>query len=100
MCELAKLLNPNRFSAMSGKMAAIVGCIIGEPFTSPYLAELVVTSDGFVMGRASDDCGCNQWIGSETELRRNWLNLLDAAGLTDEQRTLAEACYSRTVRHC
>jgi hypothetical protein len=42
-------LRPDRFSAMSGKMAAIVGYILNEPFSDPAISELVVTSDGFVL---------------------------------------------------
>jgi hypothetical protein len=32
---LAAKLHPDRFSAMSGKMAAIVGYILGESWTDP-----------------------------------------------------------------
>ena len=43
---LAAKLRPDRFTAMSGKMAAIVGYIVGERFSDPAISELVVTSDG------------------------------------------------------
>ena len=39
---LVAKLNPARFTAMSGKMAAIVGYILGVKFTTPSLSELVV----------------------------------------------------------
>lgn len=45
---LIEKLRPDRFSAMSGKMAAIVGYILDERFSDPAISELVVTSDGFV----------------------------------------------------
>jgi hypothetical protein len=44
--ELAKKLHPSCFTAMSGKMAAIVAYIVGEHWTSPAIVELVATSDG------------------------------------------------------
>jgi hypothetical protein len=45
---IADKLHPDRFSAMSGKMAAIVAYILGESWTEPEIAALSVTSDGFV----------------------------------------------------
>lgn len=44
--ELAAKLRPDRFSEMSGKMTAIVGYILDEPFSEPAISELVVTADG------------------------------------------------------
>jgi hypothetical protein len=44
-------LRPDRFTAMSGKMAAIVGYILDERFSDPAISELVVTSDGFVLAQ-------------------------------------------------
>lgn len=61
--SLQDKLRPGRFTAMSHKMAAIVGCILSEEWTRPRLAELVQTSDGFVLGRIAGDCGCNEFIG-------------------------------------
>jgi hypothetical protein len=42
---LARKLHPSRFTAMSGKMAAIVAHIIGQRWTNPAIVELVATSD-------------------------------------------------------
>jgi hypothetical protein len=47
---LVEKSRPDRFTAMSGKMAAIVGYALNEGFTDPAISELVVTSDGFVAG--------------------------------------------------
>jgi hypothetical protein len=95
--ELAKKLHPGRFPGMSSKMAAIVGCILGQKWTSPAIEELVVTSDGIVLGRIEGDCGCNEWIGSYSDLRRNWESLLDAAGLTDAEKLQAQVAYENAV---
>lgn len=97
MSMIAKL-HPNRFTNMSPMMAAIVGCIVGEKYTEPAIAELVVTSDGFVLGRHYDDCGCNEFIGAESDFQKNWTSLLDAAGLTAQERMQSEALYRQTVR--
>lgn len=83
--DLAAKLRPDRFSAMSGKMAAIVGYILDEPFSDPTISELVVTSDGFVLAEREGEVGANEMIGREADLNRNLLDLVNAAGLTEEE---------------
>ena len=69
-------LNPHRFPHMSGKMAAIVGHVLGEDWTEPTIAELVITSDGYVLARNFGHIGFDAFIGLATDLQRNWDNLL------------------------
>lgn len=83
--DLAAKLRPERFSEMSGRMAAIVGFILDEPFSDPAIAEMIVTADGFVLAQRQGDTGTNEMIGSEVDLNRNLLDLVAAAGLTDEE---------------
>jgi hypothetical protein len=85
--ELAAKLRPERFTEMSGKMAAIVGYILDEPFSEPAISELVVTADGFVLAEREGQPGTNEMFGTEVELNRNLLDLVAAAGLTDEEVT-------------
>ena len=82
---LAAKHRPDRFTAMSGKMAAIVGYILDERFTEPAISELVVTSDGFVLAQREGEVGANDMIGREADLNRNLLELVAAAGLTEEE---------------
>jgi hypothetical protein len=70
---LLEKLRPDRFTAMSGKMAAIVGYILDERFTDPAINELVVTSDGFVLAQKRGQVGANEMIGEEVDLNRNLL---------------------------
>jgi hypothetical protein len=71
---------------MSGKMAAVVGYILDEPFTNPRISELVVTSDGFVLAQSEGEVGANEMLGSEADLNRNlMLSLIEAAGLDEAQ---------------
>ena len=70
---------------MSGRMAAIVGYILDERFSDPAISELVVTSDGFVLAQSEGEVGANDLIGSETDLNRNLLDLITAAGLSAEE---------------
>lgn len=82
---LIEKLRPDRFTAMSGRMAAIVGYILDERFTDPAISELVVTSDGFVLAQSEDEVGANDMIGEEADLNRNLLTLIEAAGLSEEE---------------
>jgi len=83
--QLVAKLRPDRFTAMSGKAAAIVGYILDERFSEPAISELVVTSDGFVLAQNEGEVGANDLIGSETDLNRNLLTLIEAAGLTADE---------------
>lgn len=83
--RLVAKLHPDRFTEMSGKMAAVVGYILDERFTEPAISELVVTSDGFVLARTEGIVGDDEIVGTEADLDRNLLDLISAAGLTDEE---------------
>jgi hypothetical protein len=95
--DLAQKLHPRRFTAMSGKMAAILGYVLDQQWTSPELAEPAITGDGFVLGRRSDDIGCNEWIGTAEDLERNVRNLLDAAELDSAERVEWRRLYTAKV---
>src|SRR5437016_879038 len=77
--SLSEKLRPDRFSAMSGKMAAIVGYILGESWSEPEITALSVTSDGFVTTES-------EFFGEAADLDRNILNLLLAADLSAGER--------------
>jgi hypothetical protein len=85
---------------MSGKMVAIVGYILGCRWTRPSIAEMVVTSDGWLLARNRGHIGFDNIVGTAADLERNWENLLCAAGLTDEQRRQADERYRQAVRSC
>jgi hypothetical protein len=97
MTSLNQKLNPAHFMAMSPMMAAIVGYIIGETYTKPAMASLVITSDGFVIAMHVGEIGDNNLLGSESDLRRNWHNLLDAADLTEDERDEAFRLFNLKV---
>jgi hypothetical protein len=87
---LADKLRPDRFTAMSGRMAAIVGYILAEPWTEPPIGALSVTSDGFVTTES-------EFLGEAADLDRNLLNLFIAAELTPEERAEFERHYRERV---
>ena len=93
---LALKLHPRRFTGMSGKMAAIVAYVLGEHWTTPEIAELII-SDGVVLAREDGDIGYNSFIGAVEDLKRNVSNLLAAAGLTEQERETWDLLYSLKV---
>jgi hypothetical protein len=97
MTKLSDKLHPRRFPGMSGRMAAIVGYLLGKKWTEPGIAELAVTSDGHVLAGHDGDCGCNHYVGLAADLERNWLALLEAARLTDDERAEAARLYGQAV---
>jgi hypothetical protein len=97
MPTLIDKLHPRRFPGMSGKMAAIVGFILGETWTKPSIVELHITSDGHVLAGNEPDCGCNRYIGLAADLERNWLALLDVAELTDDEQADAKQHYRQAI---
>ena len=95
---LIEKLHPRRFPNMSGKMAAIVGHILGIEVTDPVIDALFVTSDGFVLAQHVGDCGANDFIGAYAELRSNWVRLLNATcDLTPGERHQAEIIFANKV---
>lgn len=88
--SLVKKLNPNRFSAMSGKMAAIVGYVLGEEWTEPGIAWMSISSDGFVTTESV-------FIGSAEDLEDNLTKLYQASGLTTPEIKEFNALYRSKV---
>ena len=87
LTSLQAKLDPRRFPNMSSKFAAVVGCILKIRITEPRLVELVVTSDGWLLGRHEDDSGCNEFLGPQTWLMENWEKLINLpeVGLTIDE---------------
>ena len=98
MPTLTAKLHPKRFPNMSGKMAAIVGYILSRRWTRPRIAELVVTSDGWVLARNAGQVVFDTIVGTAEDLERNWNNLMRAAGLSSEEQQDVGERYRRAAR--
>ena len=94
---LARKLHPSWFPRMSSVMAAIVGFVIGARFTEPAIAEIVVTSDGFVLARADGEADAKHFIGSYSDLLRNWLGLIGVAGLNTYELMEAQTRFAAKI---
>ncbi len=94
---LTDKLKPSRFDGISPQMGAIVGCVLGERFTDPAIVELTVTTDGCVLASTTDDPFFNVFLGSYSDLTRNWQSLLAAAGLTDDEHDEISGRFRQVV---
>lgn len=94
---LVRKLHPSRYTEMSPKMGAIVGCVLGEQFTEPQIAELVIDGTGTLLARMLGDIGANDIIGSSDDMERNVSLLLDVADLTPEERAEWDTLYALRV---
>ena len=92
--SVKKKLNPSRFPNMSDVFASIVGYVLGEHFTNVKYAAMIISSDNFLLGQKSEDIGFNDFIGSESDLNKNWKNLLNVAGLTEEELAYANQRFA------
>ncbi|HET6247633.1 MAG TPA: hypothetical protein VFE47_08055 [Tepidisphaeraceae bacterium] len=97
MKELSAKLNPRRFPGMSPLMAAVVGYVMGESFTDSEIAEITVSeAEGIVNFRKAGAVGFDG-LQSLDDLRNNWNRLLDAAGLTPDERRDAVRLFVEKV---
>ena len=82
---------------MSGKMAAVVGYVLGANFVDPAITEINVTSDGFVLARVQGDAGASRFIGNYADLLRNWLHLVGTAGLSRREFIEARGLFAARI---
>jgi hypothetical protein len=94
---LVQKLDPVNFPPMSGLVAAIVGYVLDVTFIEPRIAEITVTSDGFVLARPEGNLGSPHYLGRYADLLRNWSRLVAAAGLTPTERIEAECLFASRI---
>jgi len=95
--RIVQKLHPQRFPRMTPKMGAIVAYLLDIPVVGPFIAEIVVTSDGYVLVRAESEARANHFVGVYADLLRNWLGLLAVAGLTTTERMEAESLFAAKI---
>lgn len=94
--QIAEKLDPRRFSAMSGKLAALLAYIIQTDrwTTNPVIAEACIDSSGNVMVRHEGGIGMEWFGGTASELMSNLNRLMKVAGLDQRER----AAFNRLRR--
>jgi hypothetical protein len=97
VAEIKTKLHPKRFPNMSPFMAAVVGYVLGESFTNPEIAEITVSEqENLVYIRKAGAVGFDG-LQSLEDLRSNWNSLMDAAGLTADERKEAVHLFRARV---
>ena len=56
---------------VSEHFQAILGCLLGEDWTTPRLVEMVITPDGHLLGRCEGDVSFKAFLGDSGDLVRN-----------------------------
>ena len=56
---------------VSDQFQAMLGCLLGEAWTTPRLIEMVITPDGHVLGRCVDQISFFVFLGAFEDLLRN-----------------------------
>ena len=86
--SLVEKLHPQSWPNLSGRMIAIVACILGQEWTTPQMHGIAITADGHVT------C-MEDYIGLASDFERNIAGLLEHANLTPEERAEWDRLYSQ-----
>jgi len=70
---------------VSDHFLAILGCILGEPWTSPRLVDMVIAPGGHLLGRCEDAVSFDAFLGSSEDLIRNIHGVARVAGLDGDE---------------
>jgi hypothetical protein len=70
---------------VSDHFRAILGCLLGENWTTPRLVEMVVTSDGHLLGRLENETDFKVFLGEVDDLIRNIHGVAPVAELDGDE---------------
>ena len=70
---------------VSDHFTAILGCLLGEAWTTPKLAEMVLSPDGVLLGRCDGQHGHATFLGASEDLLRNIRGVAEVAGLDGDE---------------
>ena len=56
---------------VSDHFQAILGCLLGEDWTTPQLIEMVITPDGHMIGRCDGEAAFKAFLGASADLIKN-----------------------------
>ena len=70
---------------VSDHFQAILGCLLGEDWTTPRLAEMVITPDGHLIGRCDGESSFKAFLGASEDLLKNIHGIAPVAGLDGDE---------------
>jgi hypothetical protein len=70
---------------VSDHFRAILGCLLGEDWTTPRLVEMVITPDGHLLGRCEGEASFRAFLGASAELLKNVHGVAEVAELDGDE---------------
>ncbi len=70
---------------ISDHFQAILGCLLGEDWTTPRLIEMAITPDGHLLGRCEGDSSFQAFLGASEDLVRNIHGVAPVAELDGDE---------------
>ncbi len=70
---------------VSDHFQAILGCLLGEDWTTPRLAEMVITPDGHLLGRCEGEAEFKAFLGAASDLLKNVHGVAEVAELDGDE---------------
>lgn len=70
---------------VSDHFQAILGCLLGEDWTTPRLIEMVITPDGHLLGRCAGEATFNALLGESEDLIKNIHGVAPVAELDGDE---------------
>src|SRR5205085_12536677 len=70
---------------VSDHFQAILGCLLGEDWTTPRLVEMVMTPDGHLLGRRDGESSLKAFLGASDDLLRNIHGVAPVAELDGDE---------------
>ena len=93
---LVQKLHPDIFPRLSGVMAAVVAFVLDTTFIEPAIVEIKLQR-GVVFARIQGGLAPKRPICQYADLLQNWLGLIAAADLTDNEFMEALALFAGRV---
>ena len=70
---------------VSDHFQAILGCLLGEDWTTPRLNEMVITPDGHLLGRCDGEAAFKAFLGASEDLIKNIHGVAPVAELDGDE---------------
>jgi hypothetical protein len=70
---------------VSEHFRAILGCLLGEDWTTPRLLEMMISRDGHMLGRCEGQLGFSTFLGAAEDLLKNIHGVAKVAELDGDE---------------
>jgi hypothetical protein len=70
---------------VSDHFQAILGCLLGEDWTTPRLIEMVITPDSHMLGRCDGEAAFKVFLGASEDLIKNIYGVAPVAELDGDE---------------